>query len=684
MLATYFENLAIKEKLLLMHLWVVGIAMLFLFVLTVAYQYVSYKNELISNLDSQLSIIENNIGAPIAFDDKATANEILQSLRLNSNVEQAYIKLENQTLFAEYRAANSVNPLSQEAEAQQATIQLNKNIFVNGQRIGTIYLDANLRKVQERIKVFTFALLFAVSIAMFLVRIISKKLNKYITEPISYLENMVTNITNNHNYSDRSTIDSKDEIGALATGINKMLDNIKLRDDRLIEELQQRIAVEQKLDQLAYYDSQTKLPNRHAFTEHINKVMGVSYAGTEHFYLLMLDLDNFKVVNDTHGHEEGDELLKQCGQRLRWILDEEDTVFRIGGDEFAIILKAVKSIHDVEKICLRITHAISQQFMIGSHEILIGVSIGVVQYQNGNFTESNLIKNADVAMYWAKAAGKNTFKFYSTEIEDANVYQQKLIVDLQSAVKNNEFELYYQPIVNAESAEIAGFEALIRWRHPQQGIISPNVFIPIAEETGLITSIGEWVISTELDQLKVWQKQYSADLFVNINISVRQFFDKRIVDIIKSALKTSNIKPNTVNFEITESILMEDVDKAIGILTSLREMGAGIAVDDFGTGHSSMSYLKQFPVDTIKIDKSFVRGLPTDSVDTAIIVAILALAKSLELEVVAEGVETEKQFDFLRAKNCTKVQGYLFSKPISADQIGKLLRQKYTDRRAYS
>jgi len=603
---------------------------------------------------------------------------MLQSLRLNASVEQAYIKLENHSFFAEYHAEASAYPLTDKSEAttvQKATIQLNKDILVNGQRVGTIYLDANLDRVQERIRIFTVVLLFAVLIAMFLVRTISNKLNKYITEPIGRLEAMVTNITNNHNYSDRSDINSTDEIGALSTGINKMLDNIKLRDDRLIEELQQRIVVEQKLDQLAYYDGQTKLPNRHAFTEHINKLMGVSGDGTEHFYLLMLDLDNFKVVNDTHGHEEGDELLKQCGQRLRWILDEEDTVFRIGGDEFAIILKAVKTIHDVEKICLRITQAISQQFMIASHEILIGVSIGVVQYQNANFTESNLIKNADVAMYWAKAAGKNTFKFYSTEIEDANVYQQKLVVDLQSAVKNNELELYYQPIVNAESADIVGFEALLRWRHPEQGIISPNVFIPIAEETGLITSIGEWAIGAALEQLKAWQNKHSADLFVNINISARQFFDKRIVDIIKSALKTYKVAPHTVNFELTESILMEDVDKAIGILTSLRDMGTGIAVDDFGTGHSSMSYLKQFPVDTIKIDKSFVRGLPTDSVDTAIIEAIFALAKSLKLEVVAEGVETEKQFDFLRAKNCTKVQGYLFSKPIPADQVGRLLRR---------
>jgi diguanylate cyclase len=678
MLAPYLEKLAIRQKLFTMHLLVTGSAMLLVFVAVVTSQYIFVKNDLLNDLDAQLSVIENNIGATIAFDDKATANQMLQSLRLNPSVDHAYIELENHTIFAEYQVEKNGNLLPNKVQKpvmQKGIVHLNRYIIVNNQRVGTIYLDANLSKVQERVKIFAIALLFAVLFAMLLVKFIAKKLNKYITDPIVYLESLVTNITNNNDYADRSTIKSSDEIGALSKGINNMLDDIKFRDYKLIEELEQRIVVEQKLDQLAYYDSQTTLPNRHAFTEHINKLMGVGEGSTEHFYLLMLDLDNFKVVNDTHGHAEGDQLLKQCGQRLRWILNEEDTVFRIGGDEFAIVLRGVKSIHDVEKICLRITHAISQQFMIGVHELFIGVSIGIVQYQNKNFTESTLVKNADMAMYWAKSAGKNTYKFYSEEIEAANHHHQKLTNDLQSAVKNNELELYYQPIINVESARTVGFEALLRWNHPEEGIISPNVFIPIAEYTGVIIPIGEWVINAALAQLKNWQVQHDSDLFVNINVSARQFFDKRIVDIINFALKALKITPKTVNFEITESILMEDVNKAIDILKALRKMGTGIAVDDFGTGHSSMNYLKMFPVDTLKIDKSFVRGVPMDSVDAAIVEAIFALARSLKLDVVAEGVETEQQFDFLRAKNCSKVQGYLFSEAIQADKVDKLLYQ---------
>jgi len=272
-------------------------------------------------------------------------------------------------------------------------------------------------------------------------------------------------------------------------------------------------------------------------------------------------------------------------------------------------------------------------------------------------------------MYWAKSAGKNTFKFYSEDIERANFHHQKLTTDLQTALKNEQFELYYQPIIHVQTSKIVGFEALLRWRHPVEGMISPNVFIPIAENTGAITTIGSWVIKQALAQLSCWQATYHASLFMNVNISARQFFDKRVIDIVREALQETQVVPATVHFEVTESMLMEDVEKAVDMLTQLRELGTAIAIDDFGTGHSSMSYLKQFPVDTIKIDKSFVRGLPVDSVDTAIVEAIFALAKSLKLDVVAEGVETLQQLECLKHKHCSKVQGYLFSEPVPAQKI---------------
>lgn len=670
MFKPYFNQLVIREKLLFMQLSVLAIGMLIVFVVTVTYQYISYQRELMQDLHAQMTLIQDNVGSAIAFDDSQAAREILHSLSINPSVNQAYIVLNNQTRFAGYYA-DKLNTGSQTSSTNNGDIHLQQAIKVNNQQVGVLYLSANVHRVNARIQVFALALFFAVMFAMLLARVVSKRINQILTEPITYLESLVTNITKFHNYSQRSTIQSEDEIGALSVGINSMLDNIKMRDDKLVEELKHRIVVERKLDQLAYYDSQTKLPNRHAFTEHINKATGKDYA---HFYLLMLDLDFFKVVNDTHGHEAGDQLLAQCGQRLRRILDEDDTVFRIGGDEFAIVLNAVTTIHDVEKICHRIIHAISQKFLIDGQEIAIGTSIGIAQCAGG-CSESNLIKNADVAMYWAKSAGKNTYKFYSEEIEKANFHHQKLTTDLQTALKNEQFELYYQPIIHVQTSKIVGFEALLRWHHPVEGMISPNVFIPIAENTGAITTIGSWVIKQALAQLSRWQATYHPSLFMNVNISARQFFDKRVIDIVREALHETQVVPATVHFEVTESMLMEDVEKAVDMLTQLRDLGTAIAIDDFGTGHSSMSYLKQFPVDTIKIDKSFVRGLPVDSVDTAIVEAIFALAKSLKFDVVAEGVETVQQLDCLKHKHCSKVQGYLFSAPVPAQQIETYLAQ---------
>lgn len=671
MIKPYFNQLVIRDKLLFTQLVVLAVAMMVVFTLTVIYQYTSYQRDLMQDLRAQMALIDENVGSAIVFEDTQAAAELLQTLSINPSIDQAYIELNdaNKTQFAGYYADHHRNLTTQSIKAlsqRKGAIHLKRSIKVNNRVFATLYLDANFERVNARIGVFALALFFAVLVAGFLARAASKRLNAILIEPILYLESLVTNITKFHNYQQRSSIQSADEIGALSDGINSMLDNIKLRDDKLMDELKQRIAVEQKLDQLAYFDSLTKLPNRHAFTDYLHQSISQHQ---DSFYLLMLDLDFFKVVNDTHGHEAGDQLLKQCGQRLRRILNVEDSVFRIGGDEFAIVLKAVTATHDVEKICLRIIHSISQKFLINAQEVHIGTSIGIAQYFPSQCDESNLIKHADVAMYWAKSAGKNTYKFYSEEIENANFHHQQLTNDLQLALKHNQLVLFYQPIVNVQTMQIEGFEALLRWQHPQEGMISPNVFIPIAENTGAITSIGAWVIQKAICQIKQWQAQFDPNLFISVNFSARQFFDKRIITIVSDAINEAQIQPTTLHIELTESILMEDVDKAVGILKQLRDLGAGISIDDFGTGHSSMSYLKQFPVDTIKIDKSFVRGLPIDNVDTAIVEAIFALAKSLRFDVVAEGVETQQQLACLKQKDCTKVQGYLFSAPVPASQI---------------
>ncbi len=680
MLRRYFEKIAIQKKLYTMHFLVTGAAMCLVFAILVAYQYMSFKHDLLGDLDAQVSIVNNNLGPAILFNDKLAADETLSSLNLNSSIENAYIVLEDNSVFAEYHqeAVNhpKLNPTPSASIAYQrdsSEIHITREIFENKQRVGTIVLNANFNKINSRIQVFSVALLVAVLIAMFIAKVISRYLNRYITEPISYLKQLVTQISDTHDYTARSAIQSSDEIGALSAGINDMLDNIELRDEKLLAELAQKKVYEEKLDQLAYFDNQTTLPNRHYFAEHISKLINEAPP----FYLLMLDLDNFKVANDTLGHEAGDILLKLCGQRLEAVIGERNRVFRIGGDEFSITLENSDSPYDVEIVCNRIIHAISQKFIIGSQEVFVGVSIGAVQYINGNYSESNLIKNADIAMYWAKSDGKNTYKFYSKKIEDVKYQQQKMIGYLQKSLKNNELEMYYQPIIRVDSGLVVGVEALLRWNQPELGMVEPIVFIPIAENTGLINPIGTFVINTALNQIKKWQVKYNTELFININISGRQFHDRNIVSKISAAIYKNGINPKTINFELTESVLMDDINKSIQILKSLRKLGTSVSIDDFGTGHSSMSYLKQLPINTIKIDKSFIHGVPQDKVDTAIIESIFALAKSLELDIVAEGVETEEQFAFIKKHHCAKAQGFLFSKPIPAQEIEAMFDQFY-------
>lgn len=682
MLKGYFDKLTIREKLYTMHFVVTGSSMLLLFIILVVYQYLSIKQDLLNDLDSQISIIENNVAPAIAFEDQKATSEILNALSLNDSVEGAYIALNNRSIFAQYQ--HPVSRLSSDDSVRKkSAIHISKDIVINGHQVGTLVLDANLNVLYSRLKVFSIAILLSMSVAMALAKVLSVLLNRFISEPIIYLKSLVANITNNQDYIQRSQIQSLDEIGALSTGINNMLENIQLRDQKLLGELAQRSVFEQKLDQLAYYDINTGLPNRHFFADHISKLIQWSDANNSQFYLLFLDLDNFKIANDTMGHEAGDTLLKLCAQRLKAVIHSDDQVCRVGGDEFAITLRSVDSPYDVEIICNRIIHAISQKFVIESQEVFVGASIGAVLYANRNYSESTLIKNADIAMYWAKADGKNTYKFYSQSIAEVKFHQQKIVTSLQKSLSNDELDVYYQPIIDVASGLMIGFEALLRWNQPELGMVSPSVFIPIAENTGLINPIGSFVIDTALSQVKKWQTKYNTDLFMNINISGRQFHDKNIVNKISTAIYRTGVNPKTINFELTESVLMDDINASIHILKSLRLLGISISIDDFGTGHSSMSYLKQLPINTIKIDKSFVHGVPDDKVDTAIIESIFALANSLQLNVVAEGVETEAQLAFIKNYPNTKAQGFLFSKPVAADEIEVLFDEFHANTTPY-
>jgi diguanylate cyclase (GGDEF)-like protein len=421
---------------------------------------------------------------------------------------------------------------------------------------------------------------------------------------------------------------------------------------------------------MARHDALTKLPNRTLFRDRMEQAIALGGRGTE-FSVMCLDLDKFKQVNDTMGHPVGDGLLVAVADRLTACVREVDTVARLGGDEFAIIQVGVRQPDDAEVLAARIVAAFLQPFEVGGHRIMSGVSIGVTVAPGDSASYETLMRDADIALYLAKTEGGGAARFFEPEMDTRIHIRRLLELDLQGAIARNEFELYYQPLISLSANKVIGFEALLRWHHPVRGLVSPMDFIPVAEETGLIVAIGEWVLHTACFEAENWP----ADIGVAVNLSPVQFKKGNLVATVQAALAASGLRPNRLELEITESVFLRDTADTLGVLHQLREMGIGVALDDFGTGYSSLSYLHSFPFSKIKIDQSFVRGLMTNKESVSIIRAVIGLGQSLGIKTIAEGVETREQLDKLRDKGCNEVQGYFFSRPRPASDVSALIEK---------
>lgn len=437
-----------------------------------------------------------------------------------------------------------------------------------------------------------------------------------------------------------------------------------------------RKANQERMEHLAYYDQLTGLHNRVLFKDQLRKALNSCQRNNTQFSLMYLDLDHFKRINDTLGHEAGDVLLVEVARRLRTCLREEDIVARLGGDEFAVLLQQVTNPQYAYSVANKIIAALNQPLVLHGKEVVIGVSIGITMAPNDSEDSDSLMKNADLAMYRAKEKGRNKFQFYTADMNVQVEYRLALENDLRRALKNQEFELYYQPVVDLRTGQIVSAEALMRWNHPQHGMIQPEAFIPVAEESGLIVPMGKWVIYNACQQAKNIHKALRRPITIAVNISARQLLDKNFVEGFRTALKETRIAPEWLAVELTETAVMTNGDRAIERLQQVRDMGISIAIDDFGTGYSSLSHLKRLPVDTLKIDRSFVEGLPTDEEDRAIVTLIVSMANSLDYRIVVEGVETSAQLTFLTLCGCEYAQGYYFGEPMSAD---KFLQRLFTE-----
>jgi diguanylate cyclase (GGDEF)-like protein/PAS domain S-box-containing protein len=438
-------------------------------------------------------------------------------------------------------------------------------------------------------------------------------------------------------------------------------------------DITERKEAEKRIQFMAHYDALTGLPNRVLLQDRLAHELNHASRNNKQVALMFFDLDRFKNINDTLGHNVGDLLLQSVAGRLKGCLRSVDTVARLGGDEFVVILPDLEEAEYAGTVARKLLESLATPHQLGEHELTTTASVGISVYPQDGGDRETLVKNADVAMYKSKEAGRNNYMFFREEMNARAGERLSMENSLRKALEREEFTLYFQPQVNTVTGRIIGAEALIRWRHPAMGLVMPAKFIPIAEESGMIVAIGEWVLRTACMKNRQWQKAGLQTVPVAVNLSALQFMQKDLVEIVSDTVLQTGLEPCRLELEITESSIIQNAEAAINTLKELKAMGVSLSIDDFGTGYSNLGYLKKFPIDKLKVDQSFVRDIVNDPDDAAIVRAIINLAKSLQLRVMAEGVETKEQLDFLSAHGCDEVQGYYFSRPVPEEEFRAML-----------
>lgn len=649
-------------------------------------QHRTMKEDLISKAD----IIGDNLIAPLQFDDAFFATQILNGLAKDTNIIYAEI-YDKDKKFARYLRAGSTQPevllplshqvLTSKEFMQYATPLRNDD----GDNLGSLVVLLDRQFMYTRIRAYIGIALVIIFVTAIIAVLLSMRLQRVITAPILYLAEMSHRVSTQKDYSLRAKSERHDEIGVLYSGFNEMLEAVQERDERLKknkEQLEQTVAnrtaelkkLNLKLTYQAYHDALTNLPNRSLFIKRVEQAIDHAEENNEILAMLFIDLDRFKYINDTLGHSAGDRLLQEVAQRLLSCTRQpEDTVARLGGDEFTLLLRDIKEPVNAGIVAEQILKVLTAPLKYNDQELYITPSIGISIYPKDGTDVGNLMKNADAGMYMAKNQGRNNYRFYTSSASVDSVHRLNMENKLRQALEYEEFEVWYQPRYDMRNGNIIGAEALVRWRSPDYNLVSPAQFIPLAEDTGLIIPIGEWVLRTACQENISWQQRNLPPLHVSVNLSARQFVQEDLLSSIEKLVNELGMDPKRLELELTESLIMPNAEDTIETLNALKKLGICISVDDFGTGYSSLSYLKRFPIDTLKIDQSFVRDISDDEDDRALVTAIIAMAHNLKLTVVAEGVETREQLDFLFQYECDYVQGFLFGKPMPAAEFHQLI-----------
>jgi len=703
------RNLSIRRKIVLIIMIISAVSLLVASAAFILTDRINARQSAEQGLSTLAKVIAANSSAAILFGDKAAADETLNFLRQQKHIQAVALYRQNGELFSSYikKGVNLTLPgpglRSKNILFWGNYIELFMPIMQEHEQIGHVYLRSDIKQIEERLFWYLGIVLLVMVVSLLIAFLLSARMQRFITDPLLHLSAIARKVTTDKNYSLRATRSSKDELGHLVMDFNEMLDQIQLRDNELEVhklELEERVAtrttelkvanqeleqakqnaesVAKRMEYHAHHDNLTGLPNRTLLNDRITTALAHARREQVRMALLFLDLDRFKIINDSLGHAVGDQLLRVISRRLKKCVRDTDTVARLGGDEFMVLLPNISGASDAGRIGNKIIDSLVRPASCNGHELHITTSIGISIYPFDGSDAEALIKHADISMYRAKELGRNKLVYYTAEMNAESRRQLALETNLRKALERNELRLAYQPKVNISSNRIIGVEALLRWDHPTMGNISPVDLIPVAEDSGLIVPIGEWAIRTAFNQLAAWHAAGHRDLKMAVNLSSAQLSRSGLVDAVREALNESGLGPGMTELEITENIVMQNIDSAITTLEILKGMGISIAMDDFGTGYSSLNYLRRLPVDIVKIDQAFVRELPDNKEDASIAQAIIAMAKSLGLDLVAEGVESIKQLNFFRQQEVMVVQGYLFSKPVSADEILTMLDTEAT------
>lgn len=678
----------LRKKLMLL-LLVVSCTVLSLATLGFAISdWVSSREEVFDRMRSQAAIIGNNSVAALTFYDVSAATRTLSTLKSEDDIVGAVLFDKDNQLFSSYQRqgiALPQSPPSSEKGSLDSAFYVLFPIQLDGEVIGNILILSELGNwQQQQIQRMTIVLglfLFSLIVAVLL----SSAAQKMVTRPILKLANTARRVTETRNYELRAEKVSEDEIGSLADDFNEMLNQIQLRDnelqhvqaqleDKVKERTSELLELTKQLEHQAFHDSLTGLANRATFDNDLQSSISYARRYDHQVAVMFLDLDRFKGINDTLGHGVGDKLLVEMSKRLSDCLRSSDTLARLGGDEFAVLMLNT-SPNAAADVAAKLTNAINQSVQVEGYNLLVTTSIGISIYPDDGDSAAVILKNADTAMYSSKDAGRNQFCFYANEMNARTERRLLLENKLRKAITEKSFEVYYQPKWKTDSKQMVGVEALIRWFDEDEGFISPGEFIPLAEDCGLIGTIDDWVSKTACREILSLFDGKQPELSLSVNFSPAHFIRSDVYKRISDTLNETGFPGQCLELEITETLVAAETDRLSEHLNNIRALGVEISIDDFGIAYSSLSRLRELPLNTLKIDQSFIRDIGDDTDDEVIVRTIIDMAHNLNLKVVAEGVETEQQYQFVKRHNCDLVQGFLFSKPIPLNELSLLLKK---------